>query len=262
MLSGLARSLHREHDPHATLADVVEAAVELIPGTEDASITAVVDRRHVASEAASSPLPRMVDALQEETGEGPCLDAIDDRATVLVADMATETRWPRFAARAAATGAGSMLSLQLYVDGDNLGSLNLYSHHAGAFDEESEHVGVLFASYAAIAYDAARTRSQLARAVDTRQLIGQAQGLLIAREHLSADQAFALLVRTSQHQNTRLRSRRTTGHHRAALTSVPATSPSRRLAVSPSRRLAVDGAPVGPLPAAMVTVEAGDDPGR
>jgi len=146
-----------------------------------------------------------VDALQDETGEGPCLDAIYDQATVLVADMATETRWPRFAARAAAAGAMSMLSLQLYVDGDNLGSLNLYSRHPRAFDAESEHVGVLFASYAAIAYDTARTRSQLTRAVDTRQLIGQAQGLLMAREHLSADQTFALLVRTSQHQNTRLR---------------------------------------------------------
>jgi len=93
-------------------------------------------------------------------------DAIYQQRTVRVTDMAAEARWPAFAA--AAAGAGSKLSVQLYVDGDNLGSLNLFATRVGAFADESEHVGLLFAAYAAITYDAARIRARLTRAVYTR----------------------------------------------------------------------------------------------
>lgn len=205
MLAGLARSLHDETDPHVTLTEVVEAAVALIPGTEEGSISVVTGRRRVRSEAASGVLPRRVDALQEATGQGPCLDAVYDQVTVRVTDMAAETRWPAFAAAAAASGAGSMLSIQLWVDGDNLGSLNLYAHRAGAFTDESEHVGLLFAAYAALAYDTTRTRAGLDRKVATQNLIGQAQGMLMERHHLTPAQAFTLLVRASQDANVKLR---------------------------------------------------------
>ena len=204
-LIGFARSLHHTDDPDATLTDVVTAAVALIPGTEQGSISAVTGRRHVSSEAASGELPRIVDALQEETGQGPCLDSVFQQTTVRVTDMASETRWPEFARRAAAAGAASMLSIQLFVEGDNLGALNLVAGRPGAFDDESEHVGLLFASYAAIAYDTARQRSGMTRAVESRQLIGQAEGILMERHHLDAHDAFDLLVRASQHQNVKLR---------------------------------------------------------
>lgn len=136
--------------------------------------------------------------------DSKCLDAIDNQVTVLVTDMATGTRW-RNSRRGPRRRARSMLWLQLYVDADCLGSVNLYSHQPGAFDEESEHVGLLFASDAAIAYDTARTRCRLVRAVDTRQLIGKAQGLLMAREHLNAHQALVLRVPTSRHRKLDLR---------------------------------------------------------
>lgn len=70
-LSLSARSLHKQDDPHATLDDVVAAAVDLIPGAEQASISAVVARRRIVSEAASGELPRVIDALQEATGWTP-----------------------------------------------------------------------------------------------------------------------------------------------------------------------------------------------
>ncbi len=98
-----------------------------------------------------------------------------------------------------------MLSFQLYVEGDNLGALNLYSRHAGAFDDESEHVGLLFAAHAAVAYSAVRRQAGLARSVATRQLIGQAEGMLMERHKLTADEAFAMLVRVSQNGNVKLR---------------------------------------------------------
>lgn len=203
--SELARSLQQLDDPDGTLVEIVQAAVQLIPGCDEASISAVMDRRRVTSQAPSAELARIVDALQNEVRQGPCLDAVYEHETVRVADMASETRWPEFSRRAAAAGAAGMLSFQLYVEGDNLGALNLYSRHSGAFDDESEHVGLLFASHAAIAYAAVQKQSGLVRSVATRQLIGQAQGILMERHKLTADQSFALLVRASQHNNVKLR---------------------------------------------------------
>ena len=117
------------------------AAVRLIPGVDEASISVVTDRRAVSSRLPTGDLPVRVDAMQEETCQGPCLDAMYDQLTVRVPDMAHEQRWPQFAARAARAGAASMLSIQLWVEGDNLGALNLYSRRVDAFDDESEQVG-------------------------------------------------------------------------------------------------------------------------
>jgi transcriptional regulator with GAF, ATPase, and Fis domain len=143
--------------------------------------------------------------LQEELGEGPCLDAAFDQQTVRVPDMAHEERWPRFAAVAAEAGAASMLSFQLYVEKDNLGALNLYSYRPDAFDDESEHVALMFASHAAVAFADAQRIDQLNHKAATRDLIGQAKGILMERYNINADRAFAVLVRVSQHNNRKLR---------------------------------------------------------
>ena len=84
-----------------------------------------------------------------------------EQQTVRVPDMAQDQRWPKFAAAAAQAGAGSMLSIQLWVEGDNLGALNLYSRQVNAFDDESEQVGLLFASHAAVAFADARDMDRL-----------------------------------------------------------------------------------------------------
>jgi transcriptional regulator with GAF, ATPase, and Fis domain len=204
-LSELARALQQEQHSEQTLERVVQAAVQLIPGAEEGSISVVTDRTNVGSQAPSSELPRHVDALQAETGQGPCLDAAFTDRTVRVADMRTEQRWPEFARRAYDAGAGSMLSFQLYVEGDNLGALNLYARQPGAFDDESEHVGLLFAAHAAIAYAAVHNQDNLHHAMDTRDLIGQAKGILMERFKLTSEQAFELLVQASQTTHRKLR---------------------------------------------------------
>ena len=203
--SDLARSLQQSDDPDRTLDEVVRAAVQLIPGTDEASISAVLNRRRVRSQAPTGELARAVDALQDQLGQGPCLDAVYEQETVRVPDMATETRWPQFTQRALQAGAAGMLSIQLYVEGDNLGALNLYARTPGTFDDESEHIGLLFGSHAAIAYAAVQQQAGLTRAIATRQLIGQAQGILMERHKITADRAFALLVQVSQHRNSKLR---------------------------------------------------------
>lgn len=221
--SVLARALQQQEDPHDTLVEIVRSAVRLIPGCDEGSISVVLSRRQVMSEAASGELPRAVDALQEQVQQGPCLDAAYQQETVRVPDMASEQRWPRFAEKALQAGAAGMLSFQLYVEGDNMGALNLYSRKAGAFDDESEHVGLLFAAHAAVAYAAVCTQAGLARSVETRQLIGQAQGILIERYKITPDEAFALLIRASQDSNRKLREIAERLVHSGVLTSERST---------------------------------------
>jgi len=204
-LGRLSRLLEGEDDTDTMLDELVAEAVRLIPGVQEGSLSVVTARTRVHSEHPTSELASRVDELQTETGQGPCLDAIYKQQTVRVADLRTEDRWPEFARRAVDAGVGSMLSFQLYVEGDNLGALNLLSREPGAFDDESEQVGLLFASHAAVAFAGAQKIDDLARAVDSRDLIGQAKGMLMERYRIDADRAFRVLVRASQHNHTKLR---------------------------------------------------------
>ena len=204
-LAELARDLQAADSVDDVLAEVVGAAVALIPGVDEASISVVIGRQQVTSQTPTGDLPDRVDRLQTELGEGPCLDAAFDQATVRVPDLANDPRWPRFAPRAVEMGAASMLSIQLYVEGDNLGALNLYAHQVDAFDDESEFVGLLFASHAAVAFADAQTIEQLEQKAATRDLIGQAKGILMERHRLTADQAFTVLTRYSRDRNRKLR---------------------------------------------------------
>jgi GAF domain-containing protein len=205
LLSELARSLQNEPDTDETLDRIVQEAIALVPGADEGSISVVTGREHVVSQAPSSDLPATVDRLQEDVGEGPCLEAVYTQRTVRVADMASETRWPSFARAAFEAGAGSMLSFQLYVQGDNLGALNLYAREAGAFDDESEHVGLLFASHAAVAFAGIQKHDRLASESSTRDLISHAKGILVERYKVTGHQAFALLVRASTRHDSTLR---------------------------------------------------------
>jgi hypothetical protein len=204
VLATFARTVQRQTEPAAVLRTVVECARQTVPGADEGSITLVVGRRKMLNQAASSLLPRQVDALQEEVGQGPCLETAFDQHTVLAADLAADPRWPAFSARAVALGVAGMLSFQLYVEGDNLGALNLYSRSVGGFDQRSVAVGELFAAHAAVAYAAAQRESALQRALVSRQVVGQAQGILMERGRVTAEQAFATLTRSSQERNVKL----------------------------------------------------------
>ena len=204
-LGEFARDLQRLHDRDELLAEVVSSGIALIPGAEQGSIAEIRARRRIEHKAASSDLPKRVDGVMGEFQQGPCLDVVWDQRTVRVDDLAAETRWPEFCHRAVELGARSMLSFQLFVDRDNLGALNVYSSRPYAFSDESEDIRLLVASHAALALYAARAADNHALALDTRGTIGQAVGILRERYKLDADQAFAVLVRFSQHSNRKLR---------------------------------------------------------
>jgi GAF domain-containing protein len=203
-LSDMALSLQHEDSLQHTLDGIVAAAVQTVPGVQYAGITVVKGRRDVETPSATDDVVRQVDRAQYETAQGPCLDATYQQRTVRLSDMAQEERWPEFRRRALAAGIRSMLSFQLYVIGDNLGALNLYSRRAAAFDDESEYVGLLFASHAAIAMAGAQREHDLIRAASVRDVIGQAKGVLMERYKITDDRAFQLLVRVSQNANVKL----------------------------------------------------------
>ena len=114
-------------------------------------------------------------------------------------------RWPEFAPRAVEAGYRGLMSTQLSVNSGVRAALNLYSAAPHAFDEEAQTLAGLFGIQASILLYGAETAAQLQRAVDSRDLIGQAKGILMERHRLSADQAFSVLVRASQQTNVKLR---------------------------------------------------------
>lgn len=203
-LADLARYMQREESPQAVLDMVVRAVVGTIPGAEEATITLVRARREVVSAAATGELARRFDDLQQETGQGPCLDAMYNQETVRVDELATDPRWPDMAHRAAQLGVCSLLSFQLFVESEDLGALNLLSQRSGAFTDESERVGLLYTSHIAIALAGAQQMGQLTTALASRDVIGQAKGILMERYKITADQAFAILAKVSQDTNLRL----------------------------------------------------------
>ncbi|WIM99760.1 GAF and ANTAR domain-containing protein [Actinoplanes oblitus] len=203
-LSELARSLQSEQDERHTLDAITAAAVDTVPGTQYAGLMVVGHHREADTRAATDDLVRQVDQAQYDTGEGPCLEAVHRAEIVRLPDLTREGRWPAFARRAADLGIRSMLSFQLYVEAGSLGALNLYSRAPEAFTDESEHVGHLFAAHAAVALSGARRQERCGHTIETRDLIGQAKGILMERYSATADQAFRLLIEVSRRTGTRL----------------------------------------------------------
>jgi GAF domain-containing protein len=205
VMSRAARRLEEEHgDVEGTLQAVTATAVRVVPHAEECSISFVIGRSKIEPRASTSDLPREVDALQERIGQGPCMDAVWEHQVVRVDDVAGEDRWPLFAPAAAELGVGSMMCYQLFVEGDQLGAMNLYARTPRVFDDESEGVGHMLAAHAAVAIAGAGHEQNLRIAVGTRDVIGQAKGILMERHKLTADQAFGVLAQVSQEVNRKL----------------------------------------------------------
>lgn len=192
-------------EPDSVLDRIVRLCVTTIPSCEHAGIT-VVEGGHVTSPASSDEVPFLLDAIQAETGEGPCVDAVREHETFYTGRLAAEDRWPNFSQRAnAETGVESILSLRLFVREETLGALNLYSSRPDSFDAHDTGIAAVFATHASVAWSASQAMIDLQTGLDTRQLIGEATGILMAREHLTSPEAFDILRRASQRLNVKLR---------------------------------------------------------
>ena len=193
-----------------TLNQIVNVAVATIEGCDFAGILLKAGDL-VTTPAGTDAIVEKIDGFQQRTGEGPCLEAIAQQLMFYAADLATEPRWPRFAAEAEAIGMRSVLALPMASEG-GLGALNLYARFPEAFGVVDRGKGVILASLASVALSAAHSHEDdelradhLHNALNARRVIGQAQGILMERERISADQAFDVLRRASQHLNVKLR---------------------------------------------------------
>ena len=175
-----------------------------MPGAQYAGVT-LLNRDGVTTSARTDELVDRVDALQYGTRQGPCLDAASEGRTVRADDLRAETRWPLFSSAAVRLGVTSMMSFAMPAHGKTLGSLNLYASQASAFPAASEQIGATLAVHVAGVMSAARMEASLRVALDSRDVIGQAKGILMERYKISADEAFDLLIATSQRKNVRLR---------------------------------------------------------
>lgn len=201
----VARSLAVHGDLASTLEKIVNLAVEHLEACEYAGIS-FVEGRKITSPASSSEIPRIVDRIQSETDEGPCIDAIKEHEVFETGDLREEHRWPHFSQRAYdETGIVSVLSLRLFVGESTLGALNLYSSAEHAFDETDVALGSVFAVHAAVAMQAAHRDEGLEQKVRSRDVIGQAKGILMARSGVGEDRAFEMLKAASQRMNVKLR---------------------------------------------------------
>ena len=106
------------------------------------------------------------------------------------------------------TGVRSLLAVRLYTEEDTYGALNLYSRQVDAFGDESAAIACVLAAHGAVVFSAALHREEvetLRVGLESREVIGQAMGILMNRRGLTADDAFDVLVRASQHLNRKLR---------------------------------------------------------
>ncbi|WP_142457060.1 GAF and ANTAR domain-containing protein [Geodermatophilus aquaeductus] len=208
----LSRLQLAERELGDVLGEVTRLAAEHIPGAESTSITLI--RGDTATTAAHhGEMALAADELQYDEGYGPCLDAGRAGVVLRIDDTHTETRWPTYVARVVEVGVRSSLSMPLPYQGTTIGALNNYSTMPGAFaSDESAEVAREVAEAVAVAVanaDAHALLGEHARnmelAMQSRAVIEQAKGVLMAQRHVDADAAFDLLREASQRYNRKLR---------------------------------------------------------
>lgn len=201
----MARALLAQDDVAQVLDAIPVWAQRVVDGCEQAGISTAHRGRDIKSAAATGALPVESDRLQSEFREGPCHDALWHTDVVHIRDLRTEDQWPRYSAKAVEAGIRSVLAYRLHTDGVRLGALNLFSTRPDAFDDIACDIGTIVAAHGAVAYRWAQTEAQLGQAIESRQLIGEAIGIVVERFKLTPEQAFATLTRLSQDTNTKLK---------------------------------------------------------
>jgi GAF domain-containing protein len=215
--AGIARTLFSARTVGETLQQIVDFAVLTVEGCDAAGISLLTGSR-VTTPVYSHPVALEVDSVQYETAEGPCLDAITKETIVFAEDLAEDPRWPIFGPMAATLGMRSLLFCGLFADG-TFGALSLHAGLRRAYGVIDRTKALIFATHAGVALGAAEAFEDAAislnseihrvenllRALASREIIGHAEGIIIERERITADQAFGVLRRASEHLNIKLR---------------------------------------------------------
>lgn len=191
-----------------TLHDIVRLAASTVEGAEAAGITVVSRDGTLETPAYTDRWVVQIDREQARWHEGPCLavGAAPGPVIATINDMTAERRWPRFAAAAARFGVQSMISCSLpLVHGGRRAALNVHARSAAAFDEAAAKTAALCAAHSRVAFEQAYVISSLRSALESRQEIGEATGILMERNRVGSAEAFRTLVDSSQRLNVKLR---------------------------------------------------------
>jgi hypothetical protein len=210
----LAASLMDATTVRGVLQRVVEAAKAVVPGADLVSVT-LRSGGGFHTPVETDALATRLDEIQYRLDDGPCVAATRKSGLGLTfcSDLATSTRFGAFGPAAAQLGVHSVLAVGLFPDGDGprMGALNVYSHVVGGLDELDRDLALVLAAHAsaALAATLAATSAeleaaQLRQALQSRDVIGQAKGILMERRKISADEAFEVLRSASQSLNVKL----------------------------------------------------------
>ncbi|MET9684654.1 ANTAR domain-containing protein [Streptomyces coeruleorubidus] len=213
-LTVASQQLHESPSPHNTLRTAVRLAVHLMPGAEHAGISEIERGNKLRTLAWTDDVVRSAEARQGAREPHRHWDQLWNSPVARITDSEADDGWDVLSA----LGLRSALSLRLRADRRRLTVLTAYARKPGAFDEDATRIGRLFTTHVSIALESATVREQLTEAMHTRDLIGQATGILMERQGIDAAAAFESLVRASQRENVKLRdlARRIVGAHNSA----------------------------------------------
>jgi GAF domain-containing protein len=202
-LSSRLLCIHEAVDEEQTLHGIITFALSSLEC--DMGGVMLKSRGHLETAGATQPLVNRADQLQMSLAEGPCMSALRASHNFCIDDTSTDPRWPRWGPAAAELGIRSVLSIRMAdLDKPTIGSVNLYARRTAAFGPDSLEIAAILGRHATAAYLKARRHSAADRAIETRSTIGQAQGILMERFAIDADQAFSVLRRYSQAENVPL----------------------------------------------------------
>ena len=192
-------------DADTVIAELAEHAAAEIPGAEYAGVTVTRNSKHIDTPAATHKWPLLLDEIQQLHRQGPCLTAAWEEKTVHVTNLETDERFPLYARDALTqTPIRSVMAFQMWIAGETMGALNVYAETANVFGPGTREIGLVFAAHSSVAWNAARRDEQFKKALASRDVIGQAKGMLMERYGVNAIQAFELLRKLSQDSNTAL----------------------------------------------------------
>lgn len=201
--------------------DVVDGALRLVVALARATVSgadgvSVSLQRHgrLSTVAASDQTIMDMDTDQYTTGEGPCVDASVEGRWFHAESLQEETRWPAFTPKALELGIKAILSSPLLAGDRPVGALNIYSRTTGAFAAKEQELASTFATEASVILRDAGVGAaddhllrRLGEALRTRQVIAQAQGVVMEREGVSEDEAYTLIRNFSRTTDLPMRER-------------------------------------------------------
>jgi GAF domain-containing protein len=206
-IAELVQDLHSrpDTDSDTVLDELVEHAAIEIPGAQYAGITVTRNAKHIDTPAATHKWPILLDEIQQRHREGPCLTAAWEEKTVLVADLEVDDRFPMYRREVLEqTPIRTIMAFQLFIADETMGALNVYAEQPNVFDKSTRDIGRVFAAHSSVAWNSARRDEQFKRALASRDVIGQAKGMIMERYGVDAVQAFEVLRKLSQDSNVPL----------------------------------------------------------